>query len=108
MSRIYDAPRSLVWEAMTEARHVAKWWGGAGVKNPVCEMNVRPGGHWHHVMQFPSGHEIQMEFIFLEVDAPETLSWRSVLDTQPGGPPASTITVTLTDLGEQTAWKMVA
>ena len=50
MSRIYDAPRSLVWEAMTEPRHVRQWWGGPAVSNPVCEMDVRPGGRWEHVL----------------------------------------------------------
>ena len=44
MTRVYEAPRDLVWEAMTEARHVAQWWGGPGFSNPVCEMDVRPGG----------------------------------------------------------------
>ena len=36
MTRIYDAPRDLVWETMTEARHVVQWWGGRGFSNPVC------------------------------------------------------------------------
>jgi len=44
MTRLYDAPRTLVWEAMTEPRHVRAWWGGPGFTNPVCEMDVpRPG-----------------------------------------------------------------
>jgi uncharacterized protein YndB with AHSA1/START domain len=44
MSRIYDAPRETIWQAITEAKRVARWWGGPGVTNPVCEMDVRPGG----------------------------------------------------------------
>ena len=53
MTRIYEAPRDLVWEVITEPRHVAQWWGGPGFSNPVCEMDVRPGGLWRHVMRFP-------------------------------------------------------
>ena len=109
MTRIYDAPRDLVWEAMTEARHVAQWWGGPGFSNPVCEMDVRPGGLWRHVMRFPDGHELHMNFVFVEVDPPKRLAWRDVgHDKRSQGPPACLITVTLEDMGEQTSWKMVA
>ena len=110
MSRIYDAPRSLVWEALTEPRHVRQWWGGPGVSNPVCEMDVRPGGRWTHVMRFPDGRELHMSFIFLEVEKPVRLAWQSADHRQQkeGAPPSSTIAVTLEDLGSRTAWKMVA
>jgi uncharacterized protein YndB with AHSA1/START domain len=109
MTRIYDAPRDLVWEAMTEARHVAQWWGGPGFSNPVCEMEVRPGGLWRHVMRFPDGHELHMKFVFVEVDPPKQLAWRDVgHDRHKEGPPSCLITVTLEEMGEQTKWKMVA
>lgn len=109
MTRIYEAPRDLVWEAMTEARHVAQWWGGPGFSNPVCEMDVRPGGLWRHVMRFPDGHELNMNFVFVEVDPPKRLAWREVGHAQlKGGRPSCQITVTLEDMGERTGWKMVA
>ena len=109
MTRIYEAPRDLVWEAMTEARHVAQWWGGPGFSNPVCEMDVRPGGLWHHVMRFPDGHELNMNFVFVEVDPPRRLAWREVERAQrQGGRPSCLITVSLEDMGERTGWKMVA
>ena len=68
MSRVYEAPRDLVWEAITQPRHVAQWWGGPGFSNPVCAMDVRKGGAWTHVMRFPDGHELHMDFVFVEVD----------------------------------------
>jgi uncharacterized protein YndB with AHSA1/START domain len=109
MTRIYEAPRDLVWEAMTEARHVAEWWGGPGFSNPVCEMDVRPGGLWHQVMRFPDGHELNMNFVFVEVDPPKRLAWRELGHIQrKGGPPSCLITVSLEDMGERTRWKMVA
>jgi len=109
MTRIYEAPRDLVWEAMTEARHVAQWWGGPGFSNPVCEMDVRPGGLWRHVMRFPDGHELKMNFVFVEVDPPRRLAWREVGHAErKGGLPSCLITVSLEDMGERTGWKMVA
>lgn len=110
MSRIYDAPRELVWRAMTDPKHVARWWGGPGFTNPVCEMDVRPGGAWHHVMRFPDGHELDMHFVFVEVERPRRLMWRSANPTPDRvGPPDSVIDVTLEDLGgTRTFWTMVA
>lgn len=110
MSRVYDAPRALVWQAMTEARHVARWWGGPGFSNPVCDMDVRPGGLWRHVMRFPDGHELKMQFVFLDVEKPARLVWQHAgHGTRNDGPPASRITVTLEDLGgNRTRWRMVA
>jgi uncharacterized protein YndB with AHSA1/START domain len=109
MSRVYDAPRSLVWEMITDPQHVRQWWGGPGVANPVCEMDVRPGGRWDHVMRFADGRELHMSFLFLEVEKPMKLVWQSAdHDQRKDGPPSSTITVTLEDLGQKTGWRMVA
>jgi uncharacterized protein YndB with AHSA1/START domain len=109
MSRVYDAPRPLVWEAMTQARHVRQWWGGPGFSNPVCEMDVRPGGLWTHVMRFPDGRELHLNFVFVEVDPPQRLVWRHVDHaTRQGGAPTCVTTVTLEDLGARTRWRMVA
>jgi uncharacterized protein YndB with AHSA1/START domain len=83
MSRVYDAPRQLVWQAMTQPKHIRRWWGGPGFTNPVCEMDVRPGGLWHHVMRFPDGHELQLDFVFLEVEPPGLAACRS-WHAQPG------------------------
>ncbi len=44
ITRMFDAPRALVFKAWTDPRHVARWWGPKGVTNPVCELDVRPGG----------------------------------------------------------------
>ncbi len=109
MSRVYDAPRPLVWEAMTQPRHVRQWWGGPGFSNPVCEMDLRPGGLWTHVMRFPDGKELHLNFVFLEVDPPQRLVWQHVgHGRRQGGPPTCLTTITLEDLGARTCWRMVA
>jgi uncharacterized protein YndB with AHSA1/START domain len=109
MTRVYEAPRDLVWQAMTEAKHVRQWWGGPGFSNPVCEMDVRPGGHWNHVMRFPDGRELHMAFVFLEVKKPERLVWQHTdYGKRKDGLPATHTTVTFDDLGGKTRWTMVA
>ena len=44
LTRVLDAPRELVFRMWTDPQHVAQWWGPMGFTNPVCEMDVRPGG----------------------------------------------------------------
>jgi uncharacterized protein YndB with AHSA1/START domain len=108
MRRVFDAPRELVWAAITDPRHVTAWYGGRGFSSPVCEMDVRPGGHWRHVMRTPDGSEYKLEFVFLEVIRPERLSWQDINHgKQNMGPPTAVSTVTLEDQGNQTAWKLV-
>ncbi len=50
ITRIFDAPRELVWRAWTDPKIVRKWWGPRGVTNPTCEVDARPGGMINIVM----------------------------------------------------------
>jgi uncharacterized protein YndB with AHSA1/START domain len=110
LTRLYDAPRALVWEAITDPRHVAKWYGGEGFSSPICEMDVRPGGVWRHVMRAPNGMEFPVNSVFLEVDPPERLVWTSEDPESPSvkGKPVNITTVTLEERGSQTHWTMEA
>ena len=102
-SNILDAPRAVVWTAFTTPEHVKNWYGGHGYTNPICEMDVRPGGRWRHVMRTPDGREIAMEFVFLEVVKPEKLCWRDLDYGKPGlAKPTSLNTITFEDLGART------
>lgn len=109
MRRTFDAPREVVWAALTDPRHVARWYGGHGFENPVCEMDVRPGGRWRHVMRTPGGSEHSMEFVFVEVVKPERLVWKSADygKSTSGGPRVNLMTVTLEAAGNQTKWQLV-
>lgn len=108
ITRDFNAPRQLVWEAITDPRQVAKWYGGPGYTNPVCEMDVRTNGAWHHVMQAPDGTRYTINSIFQEVTAPERLVWRTLKDPYRNpAPPTSLNTVTLEARGQQTRWKLV-
>jgi uncharacterized protein YndB with AHSA1/START domain len=107
ISRVYDAPRELVWKVLTDPAHVAQYWGGPGFTNPVCEMDLRPGGAWRHVMRTPDGHEFTFNSVFVEVEPPERLVWRPA-EASAGGPPAVLQTVVLEDLGDgRTKWTVI-
>jgi uncharacterized protein YndB with AHSA1/START domain len=109
MTRTFDAPRVVVWTAFTTPKHVAKWYGGRGFGNPVCEMDVRPGGLWRHVMRTPDGAEYKMEYVFVEVVKPERLVWKNASDDKPPPGVLNVLnTVTLEDAGAKTKWKLVA
>ena len=73
ISRVFDAPRELVWEVWTDPKHVVKWWGPRGFSTTITTMNVKPGGVWKHVMRGPDGTEYPNESIFTEVVKPERI-----------------------------------
>jgi uncharacterized protein YndB with AHSA1/START domain len=73
--RVFDAPRRLVWQAWTEAQHLAKWFGPLGFTNPVCEADVRRGGTLRITMQGPEGTLYPMVAIYDEVIELERLVW---------------------------------
>ena len=109
ITRLFDAPRPLVWTAITDPKHVAQWYGGPGFSNPVCEMDLRVGGAWLHVMQAPNGTRYTINSIFEEIVAPERLVWRTIKDPhRDPAPPTSVNTITLEEHGLQTKWMLVA
>jgi uncharacterized protein YndB with AHSA1/START domain len=73
ISREFNAPRELVWEAMINPKHVVNWWGPRGFSTTIEEMDVRPGGIWKHVMHGPDGVDYPNKSIFKEVTKPERI-----------------------------------
>jgi uncharacterized protein YndB with AHSA1/START domain len=73
ISRVFDAPRELVFEAWTEPKHMVQWWGPRVMTTPVCEMDVRPGGAYRIVMRGPEGEEYPEKGTYREVVRPERL-----------------------------------
>lgn len=88
LSRVYDAPRELVWNAMTDPRHVVNWWGPIGFSTTIEEMDLRPGGRWKHVMHGPDGTNYPNESVFQEVVKPERIVY-SHGGHREGGPAVS-------------------
>ncbi|HET7109123.1 MAG TPA: SRPBCC domain-containing protein [Candidatus Acidoferrum sp.] len=57
ITRIFDAPRALVWEAWTNPKYVMQWWGPKGFTAPVCKIDFRVGGKFLCCMRSPDGQE---------------------------------------------------
>ncbi len=77
ITRVFDAPRALVFQAWTDPRHLAQWWGPRGFTNPRCEIDVRPGGIIRIDMRAPNGAIYPMAGVYLEVIQPERLTYTS-------------------------------
>jgi uncharacterized protein YndB with AHSA1/START domain len=77
LTRVFDAPRELVWKGWTDPKHLMQWFGPDGFTNPVCEVDLRPGGEWRHVMRGPDGTDYPMFIIFREVVIPDRLVFLS-------------------------------
>jgi uncharacterized protein YndB with AHSA1/START domain len=75
ITRVFNAPRELVWKVWTEPKHLAQWWGPRDFTNPVCEVDVRPGGAYRIVMQSPEGTAYPLHGFYRDVVPPERLSY---------------------------------
>jgi uncharacterized protein YndB with AHSA1/START domain len=73
LSRVFDAPRDLVWEAMANPEHIVNWWGPIGFTTTIEKMDLRPGGEWKLVMHGPDGAEYPNHHVFTEVVKPERM-----------------------------------
>jgi uncharacterized protein YndB with AHSA1/START domain len=73
ISREFNAPRELVWEAMTNPKHVVNWWGPRGFTTTIETMDFRVGGVWQHVMCGPDGVKYPNKSIFREIVKPERI-----------------------------------
>ena len=100
ITRVFDAPRELVWREWTEPARFADWFGGSGSEVPVAtvSMDVRPGGSWRATMfAGPERREIRWKGEYREVVEPERLVF--TISDQPGEDAYELVTVALTDLG---------
>ena len=69
-TRVFDAPRELVFKAWTDPDHLARWWGPQGFTNTFHEFDLRPGGVWRFVMHGPDGADYQNKSVFVEITKP--------------------------------------
>jgi len=97
MTRLFDAPRHLVFEAMTKPEHVKRWWGclGSGYSVPVCEIDLRPGGAWRFVNRHPKG-EAAFHGECREITPPSRLVFTEIFEDFP-----DTVSVVTTELADE-------
>lgn len=97
MTRAFDAPRELVFEAWTKPEHVRHWWGWRSSTMILCEAEVRPGGSWRYVTREESGVEVPFTGVYREVTPPERVVYTEIYDVEPfnrGDPAVNTVTFT--------------
>lgn len=76
VTRIFDAPRELVFDAWTKEEHLSKWWGPQGFTLTSRKFELKPGGTWQFVMHGPDGMDYPNTNVFVEVVSPERIVFR--------------------------------
>ena len=99
MSRVFDAPRDLVFEAHTSCEHLSRWWGPRKYEVVECDVDFRTGGTWRIVQRGPDGDLIAFFGEYTEIVRPERISWTfafeglSGQEGLKGGPGPETLTL---------------
>jgi len=76
LTRVFDAPRELVWQAFTEPSRLAQWWGPRGFTTRTHRMELKVGGQWRFVMIGPDGREYENLITYIEIERPVRLHYR--------------------------------
>lgn len=104
ITRLYDAPVESVWDAWTDPKQVAQWWGPRGFTLTSHSKDLKPGGHWHYTMHGPDGTDYPNKTKYLEVEKHTKLVYDH------GGnddrPPLFRVTVLFSKLGKKTRMDM--
>jgi uncharacterized protein YndB with AHSA1/START domain len=75
-TRVFDAPRELVFAAWSDPKHLAQWWGPNGFTTTTHSFDFRPGGVWRFVMHGPDGRDYQNRITFDAIEKPGRISYR--------------------------------
>ena len=107
LTRLFDAPRRLVFDAMTKPEHVRQWWGILDDRYSVtvCEIDLRPGGTWRFVGRGPQG-EFAFHGEYREIAAPDRVVFTEIYDPFPDA--ESVVTSIFTEEGGKTRLTVTA
>ncbi len=84
LTRVFDAPRELVYDALTKPELLKRWFGPRGWSLVVCEVDLRVGGAWRFVLRGPDGSEMGMHGVYRELVRPERTVHTESFDDYPG------------------------
>jgi len=98
VSRVFAATQERVYHAWTKPKQMAQWWGPETFTNPVCDLDVRPGGAYRIVMRSPEGEDYPLKGVFRRVTGPQRLvmtmdcsehpaAWHDLVDPKRKGNP---------------------
>jgi uncharacterized protein YndB with AHSA1/START domain len=93
MTRVFDAPRDLVFEAHSSAEHMKNWWGPRKYETITAEVDFRPGGKWRIVHRGPDGEEYGFHGEFREIVPPERITWTFEFEGAPGQVAVETVSL---------------
>jgi uncharacterized protein YndB with AHSA1/START domain len=115
ITRVFDAPRDLVWKAWTEPERLMRWWAPQGFTTPVCTVDLRPGGVFHYCMRSPEGQDIWGIAVYREIVESERIVYTDAFADAEGNPvppahygmssghpPETLVTVTFAERGGKT------
>jgi uncharacterized protein YndB with AHSA1/START domain len=94
LTRVFDAPRHLVFEALTRPELLERWFGPHGYSLAVCEVDLKVGGNWRFVVRGPDGTDMGMSGVYREISPPDRLVHTEAFDDYPGD---SVVTTVLTE-----------
>jgi len=94
-TRIFNAPRQLVWKVWTNPEHIAQWWGPIGFTTTTKQFDLRPAGKWLFTMHGPDGTDYRNDVTYTAVVEPERLEYDH------GPTPIFHVTVTFDQEGEK-------
>jgi uncharacterized protein YndB with AHSA1/START domain len=94
MQRVFDAPRHLVFEAMTRPEHVRVWWCCMpGMTMPVCEIDFRVGGRYRYVSRGADGSEFGFHGVYREIVVPRRIVHTEIFEPFPDEETVCTVTL---------------
>jgi len=97
LTREFNAPRRLVFEAMTTPEHIKRWWGTRGASMIVCDVDFRPGGRYRFVIRKDRGQEYAFRGEYMEITPPERIVQTFEFEGMPGSISYETLTLTEQD-----------
>ncbi|MCM3340560.1 SRPBCC domain-containing protein [Paenibacillus sp. MER TA 81-3] len=84
ITRMFDAPRELVFKAWTEPDHLEHWWGPKGFKMNVSKLELCPDGIFHYSQKSPDGHQMWGKFVYRDIVPPERLVFTNSFSDEEG------------------------
>ena len=99
MTRVFDAPRQMVYDAFSKPELLKRWFGPRGWHLETCEVDHRVGGGFRFILVGPEGHRMGMRGTYVEIDAPGRSVHRESFDDYPG---ESTVTAVFTEVNGKT------
>lgn len=84
LTRVFNAPRQLVFDAMTKPELMKRWFGPRGWTLITCEIDFRVGGKWRSILEGPNGQKMGMSGVYKEIAPPDRFVSTESFDDYPG------------------------